>query len=414
MKVLFVVKSMVIETLGPMYLSAVVKQAGHQSKICELRDAVSMAKLWRPDIIGYSIMTGDVEKFRKVDEIIKDWWPVNGHRLTSIVGGSDPTFFPQGYDWADMVISGEAEDAIGELLQSPTVYGDIDSFPWPDRTDFKDHKIRDFIASRGCGNDCGYCYNGAWAKLFPFIPRIRTRDAEDVVKEIDSVNPEFVYFQDSTFGVSMKWMRQFSNIYRRSVNIPYHAHLRPNQVSEERVLLLHDSNCVSVKIALETASDRLRKLINRGNTNNDDAIKASRLLKKWDIKLIMQNILGLPTATIEDDLGTLEINIQCKPAYAWSSIFQPYPSTALGDWCKKEGLYSGDYSEISDSFFDKSVLNITEEHKEQVVCLQRIFAFCTEMQVMPKISDLTYKELPMFIHKAMRKLGDKRMFPGIS
>jgi len=327
------------------------------------------------------------------------------------------TFFPQGYDWADHAIQGEGENWIADYLSGKRLkmdaFPDIDSIPHPDRTDFPDMPISDFIASRGCGWDCGYCYNGAWAKLFPNIPRIRTRSVDDVIKEIIHVNPQFVYFQDSTFGANMGWMREFSNKYRYLVNIPYHVHLRPNQINEERVLLLHDSNCVSVKIALETSSDRLRKLINRGKTNNEDAYVAARLLRKWNIKLIMQNILGLPTATIEDDLETLEVNIKCRSAYAWSSIFQPYPLTELAKFCEKEKLYTGNYSEIGDNFFDKSILNISNKHKEQVACLQRIFAFSVETQVMPKISDLTWKRLPKFIHNAMRKVGDRRMFPGV-
>jgi anaerobic magnesium-protoporphyrin IX monomethyl ester cyclase len=409
MKILFVVKSKAIETLGPMYLSAVAKQAGHECRIVELEHAYHFAHVFGADIVGMSIMTGDMENFKKLALSVK-----NRLGATVVVGGPDPTFFPQGYDWADMIIPGEAEQALAELLGSDVKYPNIDSIPWPDRTDFPNMKIRDFIASRGCSwGNCSYCYNSAWEKLFPDIPKLRIRRVSDVVNEIKDTAPEFVYFQDSTFGPSMSWMREFSSTYRNSLNIPYHVHLRPNQVTEERVLLLHDSNCVSVKIALETASNRLRKLINRGDTSNEDAYTASKLFRKWDIKLIMQNILALPTATIEDDLATLEVNIRCRPAYAWVSIFQPYPATELGEWCKKEGYYTGDYSEISDSFFDKSVLNITEEHKERVVCLQRVFAFCTEMQVMPKISDLTYEAIPMFIHKAMRKVGDKRMFPGL-
>jgi radical SAM superfamily enzyme YgiQ (UPF0313 family) len=127
----------------------------------------------------------------------------------------------------------------------------------------------------------------------------------------------------------------------------------------------------------------------------------------------MQNIIGLPTATIEEDMATLEVNIKCRPAYSWVSIFQPYPATELAIYCEKEGIYLGDYSEIGDNFFDKSVLNIDDEHKEQVACLQRIFAFCVEMQVMPKVEDLNWERLPKFIHTTMRKVGDKRMFPGI-
>jgi histone acetyltransferase (RNA polymerase elongator complex component) len=246
--------------------------------------------------------------------------------------------------------------------------------------------------------------------MFPELPKLRVRSATDVVNEIASTKPKFVYFQDSTFGLSHGWLREFAGLYYSKVGVPYHVHMRPNQVTEERAQLLSGSGCVSMKMALETASDRLRKLINRGNSTNEDAIRASKILRREGIACILQNILGLPSSTIEDDLHTLEINIQCQPAYSWSSIFQPYPMTELAILCEQKGWYTGDYSEIHDNFFDGSLLNFTEEHKEQIVCLQRIFAFCVEMQVMPAIKDLTYTNLPKFIHDSMRKLGDRRMF----
>ena len=409
MKVLLVVKSKAIETLGVMYLAAVVKKAGHECKITDIADAPLVSTVWYPDLIGYSIMTGDRGKFKALNEDIK-----KSIYFTSIAGGADVTFFPKGYEWADHVVRGEGENWLAGFLGSDIRYADINSIPWPDRADFPGMKIRDFIASRGCANSCSYCYNSAWNKMFPDIAKVRTRDVKDVIAELSSIqDAEFFYAQDSCFAPDIKWMRAFSAQYKRKIYVPYHVHLRPNQVTEERVLLLHDSNCVSVKIALETASDRLRKLINRGTQKNEDAYLAARILKKWGVALILQNMIGIPTATIEDDLHTLEVNIKCRPAYAWVSIFQPYPATPLAKYCEKEGLYTGNYSEIGDTFFDKSVLNFDDVHKEQIACLQRIFAFCVEMQVMPTVEDLTWERLPKFIHNAMRKVGDRRMFPGI-
>jgi anaerobic magnesium-protoporphyrin IX monomethyl ester cyclase len=408
MKILLVVKSKAIETLGPMYLSAIANKAGHECKITDIADAPLVATVWYPDLIGYSIMTGDREKFKALNEEIK-----KSICVTSVVGGPDVTFFPQGYAWADHVVQGEAENWLAEFLGAEVSYPDLDSIPWPDRSGFPDMLIRDFIASRGCTNSCAYCYQSAWNEMYPALAKIRYRSAKDVVNEVASVQPRFAYFQDSTFGVSLKWLREFCKEYGRAVRIPFHVHLRPNMVTQERVILLADAGCVSVKIALETASSRLRKLINRGRSSNEDVYIAARLLKKEGIALILQNILALPSATIEDDLDTLETNIKARPAYAWVSIFQPYPKTALADYCEKERLYGGDYSEIADNFFEGSVLNLTDEHKEQVACLQRIFAFAVEMQVMPTIADLTWKRLPKFVHNAMRRVGDKRMLPGI-
>ena len=411
MKVLFVVKSKAIETLGVMYLAAVVKQCGHEARIVDIENALPFAMSWKPQVIGYSIMTGDQDKFKSLEMVIRRsarWG------YTTLWGGPHVSFFPEDFnDEKGVIVRGEAEGMMAEFLGCPDNYPNLDSIPHPDRTDFPDRPIRDFLASRGCGSSCGYCYNSRWNELFPEY-RVRTRSAADVVKEIEQVHPKFVYFQDSNFGPKISWMRNFAALYKAQVNIPYHVHLRPNLVTEERAELLKISNCVSVKCALETASDRLRKLINRGNTNNEDCYTAASELKKCGIKLILQNILGLPTATIEEDLETLEVNIKCRPAYAWSSIFTPYPGTALGGLCKKEGWYTGDYSNISDSFFDTSVLNFDDLQKEQIVVLQRVFALCVEHQYLPKVDELRHANIGNLTHKIMRRVGDKRMFPGIA
>lgn len=412
MKILLIVKSMAIECLGPQYLSAIAKETGHQCRIVALDNALAVASTYKPDLVGYSVLTGDQKRFVALNDALKQ-----RRNFVSVFGGSHATFFPQdfaGNPNLNCVVQGEAENEWAKLLGSEKRYPDINSIPWPERSDFPNRPIRDFLASRGCASSCSYCFNSTFNKMFPDLAKVRTRDVDDVVNELASIqDAEFFYAQDSCFGVSMKWMRAFSYLYHKKINLPYHVHLRPKMVNEERVLLLHDSHCVSVKIALETASSRLRKLINRGPQENEDAYIAARLLRKWDIALIMQNILGLPTATIEDDLETLEVNMKCRPAYAWVSIFQPYPKTELANYCEKEGIYTGDYSEIGDNFFDKSVLNLTDEHKEQVACLQRIFAFAVEHQTMPEISDLSWDALPKFISKTMRKIGDKRMFPGV-
>jgi anaerobic magnesium-protoporphyrin IX monomethyl ester cyclase len=409
MKILLVCKSKVMENLGLMYISAVVKKSGHESKITDINDAFIMAKVWKPDIIGYSVMTGDQEKFKTLTHRIKEHLP----HVQIIIGGPHPTFFPDDLKDCGTIFPGEAENEISELLGSTERYHDLDSIPWPDRKDFPNMKIRDFISSRGCPFDCHYCYNDRWAKMFPDLPQVRTRSVKDVIKEIKSVSPEFVYFQDSCFGVSKKWMHEFSALYRHEVGTPYHCHLRPSQVDEERVLMLRESHCISVRIALETSSQRLRTLIGRSRTTNEETFNASRILRKHGINLMVQNMLGLPTSTIEEDLETLETNIIAQPSYGWCSIFAPYPGTELGDYCLKEGIYTGDYSELSDSFFEKSVLNFTEEHKEQLVCLQRSFALCVEAQYLPAVNELTYENFPKLVHKIMRRIGDNRLYGGI-
>lgn len=413
MKVLLVVKSKFMESLGVMYVSAVAKQAGHECRIVSLDEMVNVAIKWRPQIIGMSIMTGDHDKFKEMKSIYHNYCHYPGELPTTIVGGPDPTFFPEGYDWANMIIPGDAENEVAELLGSDRRYPDLDSLPWPDRTDFPNMKIRDFITSRGCPFNCSYCYNDRWNKMFKDIPQVRTRSVGDVVREIINVHPQWVYFQDSCFGVNIKWMREFALQYKGLINIPYHCHLRPSQVTDERAYLLRESGCYSTRIALETASPRLRELINRGHTTNEETYEAAKNLRKYGVRLMIQNMLCLPTSTIEDDLNTLEVNIKAEPDYAWCSIFVPYPGTALGDMCVENGWYKGNYENISDSFFDHSILEVSDAYREQSYYLQKCFALCVKVREVPKPEELTTEMFPSLIHRLMRKDGDKILYGGI-
>jgi radical SAM superfamily enzyme YgiQ (UPF0313 family) len=410
MKVLLVVKSKMMENLGVMYLSSIIKKSGHKCKITDLQNACNYAIKWEPEIIGYSILTGDRNKFKILNDRLKSQL-----KFKSIVGNCDPTFFPEGYDWADEIVKGEGENWINQFLTKDnyTVYKSIDEIPWPDRTDFPNMKIRDFVSSRGCPFACRYCYNAKWAELFPEQKGVRVRDPKDVIAEIKSVNPEYIFFQDSCFGVNMNWFMEFSKGMKDEIKKPYQCNFRPEQITEERVKLLQQSGCIAVRMALESASNRLRELIGRKGYGVEDIKKASSLLKDSQIMYMIQNILQLPESSIEDDLLTLQLNIECRPTYSWTSIYTPYPGTKLGDYCKTKGFYKGDYSNITDSFFDKSVLEYSETYKEQVYCLQKIFALCVETGIMPDINDLAVEKLPNFIHKAMRKIGDKRLYVGL-
>jgi radical SAM superfamily enzyme YgiQ (UPF0313 family) len=411
MRFLFVVKSKAIETLGPMHLAAIAKRFGHEARIIDIENAPIMTSEWKPDVIGYSVLTGSQLSFLHLNERLRQIAP----DATVVVGGPHPTFFPRDFPVGkfDFVVRGEAENWMLSFIGQGGSFGELDDIPFPDRSSFPDMKIRDFIATRGCPFSCRYCFNEKWHALYPSLRKVRTRSVENVISEIESVRPEFVYFQDSCFGVNIDWLRVFSEDYKDRIDIPFHCHLRPSQVTPERVSLLKASNCLSTRIALETASDKLRKVIGREQTSNEETIRSATLLRKAGIRLMIQNMLALPTSTIEDDLHTLEVNIQCKPDYAWSSIFAPYPGTALGDECKEKGWYTGDYADLTDSFFDKSVLNFSEEYKEQTYLLQKVFALAVEAQCMPEIGELTQSNIFTFIHRAMRKLGDGKLYGGI-
>jgi len=89
-------------------------------------------------------------------------------------------------------------------------------------------------------------------------------------------------------------------------------------------------------------------------------------------------MLGLPGTTFGDELELLDLNSKIAPDFAWTSIFQPYLGTSLGDYCKTEGLYDGDNDDLSPDFFSATKLNFPKDRKRATTLLQNIFATCVK------------------------------------
>ena len=77
---------------------------------------------------------------------------------------------------------------------------------------------------------------------------------------------------------------------------------RPDCIDEEKVKLIKtyaDKYYVSVELGLQTANDGTAKLINRGY-NKEVFAEAVKLLRKYNIDVIVHIMLGLPNETFDD------------------------------------------------------------------------------------------------------------------
>jgi anaerobic magnesium-protoporphyrin IX monomethyl ester cyclase len=354
-KVSFVSQPTTIEPLGIMYLSAALKQSGHGASIGT-----------DGDILAASIMPGS----DGILDILKK--EKNGRKI--VVGGSDPTYNPEKYElpWIDGVCRGDGEEAIVDFVNGEwtgTVIGRLTGkWPRPDRKIVYDaypvhryNPIRHFMLSRGCPYDCSYCFNHSYRELYKGHNVLRNPDPHDAIDEIletkGNYGCEFVYFQDDTFNLKESFMYPFLTLYKDKVHIPFHCHLRAELVNEEQVMVLADSGCYSARFAIEIAGDKKQTLLNRGKITDADCIEAARLLNKYGIKVMTQNIIGLPDTTLTDDYETLKLNQECFPAYAWASIYQPYKGTRLGDYCYEKGLVESEPGR----FFEGSPLKMEDK-----------------------------------------------------
>lgn len=89
MKFLFVSKPLVMEPLGIMYLSSVIKKLGHEvGLVITSEDLERKVAEFNPDFVGYSIITGDERFYDGVNKGLKSQFD-----FVSIAGGPHPTFF---------------------------------------------------------------------------------------------------------------------------------------------------------------------------------------------------------------------------------------------------------------------------------------------------------------------------------
>lgn len=405
-RVLFVETDLRNEKLGIMYLSAVLKQSGHETLLCwyERDNIDDIIKLFKPDFAAFSLTTGAHKKQLEIAERIKQ-----AYDLKIIVGGPHATFFTRNIpeNIADFVVVGQGESAIVDIVENRTaqrilIYGfrDLNSIPFPDRSlfyrfeEFRDNPMKNIITTRDCPYSCSYCYNHSWKEMFsgqPFF--MQRRSVDNVIDEAKELKRDYflekILFIDDNFLVNDRWIEEFCEKYRKEIGLPFLCSFRVDLLNEHKLKMLKDAGLFMVNFALESADPVVqRDILNRGAIKNDDVIRAIELFKKYDVKCRMQNMIGLPLReSLKDALNTLDFNKRHKVDDSWVSIFQPYPNTRLAEYCIKNGFIDGSIeNSIAESFFDESRIKI--DNKEKIRRLQKWWYFIIKYNFSKALTDI--------------------------
>jgi anaerobic magnesium-protoporphyrin IX monomethyl ester cyclase len=424
MHLLFIVKEIDNEPQGILLISSVLQQAGHQVSlvVASEEDPVEAALRLRPDVVGYTVYSGPHTWYLELNQRVRAQLP----GVFSIFGGPHPTFFPEMIEreGVDGLCLGEGEYATldlmntlqrngdgvqlpnpgipnwwfkvnGEIVRNPLrpllTSEELDALPFSDREllysaheQSRRTKIKPFITGRGCPYDCAFCFNKAYSDLYQgYGRRFRRRSVDNVIRELTEVTSRhdvrFVLFMDDTFILQDNWLRAFMARYKAEIGRPFWCQVRANLVTDEKIALFKDAGCVSVSFGLEAGNDHLRNVILNRSMSREEILHAAEILRRHEIAFMTNNMLGLPTGNLETDLETLELNIQCRPAYANVFLFQPYPKTALGEWAQQHGWMTGTFDDLSGSVSDDTVIRFgSEAEKRQIENLQKLFALGVE------------------------------------
>ncbi len=457
MHLLFIIKEIDNEPQGILLISALLKREGHDVSLVVATEAdpLETALRLRPDVVGYTVYTGTQHYYLDINRRLKAGLP----DVFSVFGGPHPTFFPEiiEHQGVDGVCVGEGEYAMldllnalqdgrpiieianwhfklnGEIVRNPVrpllTDAQLDGLPFADRAllyeahpPSKRNKIRPFITGRGCPYDCTFCFNKAYSKLYKGLGRrLRRRSVRNVIGEIKEVGAKyplsFITFMDDTFILNREWLSEFAARYQEEVGLPFWCQVRADLVTDEMIAMFKEAGCVSVSFGLEAGNDRLRNVVLNRRMSRAQILEAARMLRRHGIVFMTNNMLGLPTGSLETDFETLELNIACRPSYANVFLFQPYPKTELGELAYRQGWMAGSFDDLSGSVSDDTVLKFgSEAEKRQIENLQKLFALAVEfpflVPLVRQLIKLPRNGLFWLIYKLWKGYAIKRrMFP---
>lgn len=374
MRVLFIINDLGInEPFGPMILSAILKQHGHETALAVIQkgDVERRIQSFRPDVLAYSMMSVDLPAMQTFNDDLR-----KRHSIFTILGGPHCTLDHLIADDPniDAICVGEGDQALlevverlkrresvegvaniltsskGSLTMNPLV-ADLNSLPAMDREliypypEMASFGIKGIWASRGCIFPCPYCFNNRINHLQHGLGRtVRRRSVDSMVSEMKKLKKEyrvdFVRIQDDVFAYAAdEWLTEFADKWSREIGLPFYCLLRSELVTEKIVSLLKKAGCKSICMSIESSDDDIRVRMMRRKVSKQELETAFHLFKKYKINVYANTMLALPYTNLETDIANVDFAIQVKPEMPNFSIFMPYPGTDLGDYCRDTGVY---------------------------------------------------------------------------
>jgi radical SAM superfamily enzyme YgiQ (UPF0313 family) len=423
-------------------LSSVLKKAGHETSLIHVtqlikkNEFIDRIKREDPDLIGLSSTSHMLPFIRE----FSSWLLEAKINTPTIYGGVHPTIAPEesiAIDGIDMICRGEGEyplmdlcnrienkedrrDILNlwvksktEIIRNPLrpLQADLDTLPFPDRSLFDYTNLWDeregvavFLASKGCPYSCTYCSNHMLRKIYGRGSKsVRFRSVDNVIAEIKQVLYDYPYFStiifhDDILFLKKRWAEEFSEKYRREINLPFICNARADVTNDDLVNLLKAAGCSYVKFGIESGNEEIRSNVLNRHMTNDQIMKAFALCKKAGLLTISFNMVGIPYETPNAILDTIKLNAAIGVNYMQASIYQPYQGTKLGELCRDQNFIESE--ELGPSFFSPTVLKLNGLHSSQILMFKKYFSPLARYYQM-------LKKLPATISKFLIGFSDR-------
>lgn len=355
-----------LEDSYPLYLEALKDDNHHVWK--EMRERIHNFK---PDIVGITVWTTFAASAFKIASLCKEY----DRSVPVVMGGphisikhdevmkicSDVDFLIRGEGEKTFVelakaleskdnakdlkdINGISYRQNGEIIHNPDreFIQYLDTIPFPARDlllnkdSYNSEDMGLLMTSRGCPYNCSYCATSIWKR------KTRYRSVDNVINEIKLVIDKYgtcqFTFKDDSFTVNKKRVLELCDrLIKEKIKINWDCNTRVNLVDEELLKKMKKAGCNSIKVGIETGSEKILKLMNK-NITLEQCRRAANLFRKVGIHWTGYFMMGLPSETKDDIDATLKFMKELKPDYASLSVYEPFPGTELFETGIKKGL----------------------------------------------------------------------------
>ena len=319
--------------------------------------ADALEGLEKPYVIGFSCLTAHVQRAYEMSKMVKQLYPDS----IVVTGGLHATALPDeslAHETIDVVVRGEGEvallqlyrairegeswDNIGNLSyrrsgmiqhnpEAPLI-PDLDDLPMFPYEMFRHPRYeKGFItSSRGCPYKCTYC-----SQRMLTGTSYRYKSAKRIVDELQNLIEDYdqkqILFYDDNFSFKQKRVIDVCDqIIDRGLHkkCSFSIQTRADNIPDAIIPHMRKANFVHVGFGMETGSERLAKLIVKGETVADhvDAVKRCR---KAGFETSLFMIFGLPTETAKEREETFRLVQGLNVQMSKYNNLIPYPGTPL-------------------------------------------------------------------------------------
>lgn len=369
---------LVIPPLPPtdlMYLASVAEKEGLVAKICDYSqggDLVEDLKEFKPDYLVVNVATPTLEHDLDALKIAKDILP----NVVTIAKGAifltKSEDILKNHEALDIVIFGEAEDTLKEILQGVEkplgIYyredgqikfsgvrpfiDNLDEIPFParhlvDNTIYRrpdNNKVQAVVkVARGCPFHCFFCLatpvSGA---------KVRRRSVENIVEElkecVEKYNiTNFVFWSD-IFNLDKNWtMALCQAIIDSGLKITWSANTRADTADDEMAKMMYKSGCRLVSIGVESGSQYMLEKMGKKITL-DDVRRTVKTFKDAKIRIYNYFVIGLPWESEETVEETIRFAIELDSDFISFYTATPLPGSRFYEYAKEHDLFDKETS----------------------------------------------------------------------